>query len=258
MVEDRHQKILGFLAHTDQVSVVELSEQFDVSLVTIRTDLNQLAEQGKVIRTHGGARLAGERQRQELTYATRQRINAEEKMCIGVEAASMVTSNEAILLDSSTTAVAVGSALKSRNDLIDITVVTTGIWTALELLGTSGVQVVLAGGQVRDTTGSITGKFTEDILMSFNFSKVFLGAWGIELREGVTDTHLTEVELKQKIVTRSDSVYIVVDGSKFGRKGLSSYASLKQIDGIITDKSAPEQYLQDLRDKGLDVKIAST
>ena len=255
MIEDRHQKILAAIAQAELVSVAELSEQFKVSTVTIRADLNQLAEMGKVIRTHGGARLAGERMRQELTYATRQRINADEKRCIGQEAAAMVISEEAILLDSSTTAVAVGAALKQRTDLENITVVTTGIWTALELLGAPQIQVLLLGGQVRDATGSITGPFTEDILDRFNFSKAFLGAWGIDLHEGATDTHLAEVELKRKIIPRSKSIYIVVDGSKFGRLAIASYAAIAEITGIITDPSAPSESVAALRSRGLEVHI---
>jgi DeoR family transcriptional regulator, aga operon transcriptional repressor len=255
MMEDRHQKILEILADSGQSTVAEMSEYFAVSSVTIRVDLNHLAEIGKVIRTHGGARLAGERMRQEQTYATRQRINADEKRCIGKSAAELVLSNDAILLDSSTTAVAVGIALKQRTDLEDITVVTTGIWTALELLGAPHFQVILAGGQVRDTTGSITGLFTEEILSRFNFSKVFLGAWGISFADGFTDTHLAEVELKRKMMARSNQVYIVADGTKFGQVGLTAFASLDQIDGIITDASAPVDMIRALKDHDINVTI---
>lgn len=257
MVENRHQKILEALAKKSQVTVAELSATLNVSPVTIRTDLNHLADAGKVARTHGGARLVAERMRQELSYASRQRINAEQKRRIGVIAATLVKSEDAILLDSSTTSVAVGTALKQRTDLANITVVTTGVWTALELLGAPHVQVVLVGGHVRDTTGSITGLFTEDILSRFSFAQVFLGAWGIALEEGVTDTHLVEVQLKSKIVTRARSVYIVVDGSKFGRLALASYATLDEISGIITDASAPLDMVTTLRQRGIDVRIAS-
>lgn len=256
MAAERQQKILELLAQQEQVTVSELSGAFDVSPVTIRTDLNQLAELGKVVRTHGGARLAAERMRQELSYATRQRINAEQKRCIGETAATLVCSEDAILLDSSTTAVAVGTALKGRVDLEDITVVTTGVWTALELLGASHIQVVLAGGQVRETTGSITGVFTEEILSRFNFAKVFLGAWGITLEQGATDTPLAEVELKQKIIARSETVYIVADGSKLGRRALATFAPVGAITGLVSDDSAPLELITALRERGVEVHIA--
>ena len=256
MLDERHQQILEILVSQGQVSVVELSGTFDVSPVTIRTDLNRLAAMGKVVRTHGGARLATERIHQELTYATRQQINAGKKRCIGETAAALVSSGDAIILDSSTTAVAVGQTLKQRGDLENLTVVTTGIWAALELLGTPHIHVILTGGHVRDTTGSITGTFTEDILSRINLKAAFLGAWGLTLGEGATDTHLAEVELKTKIIARSQAVHIVVDGSKFGRLALASYASLDQINGVITDESAPDEMIAELRSKGIEVLIA--
>ena len=255
MLEDRHRKILEILSEQDQASVADLSRTFEVSPVTIRADLNHLAAAGKVIRMHGGARLAAERIRQELTYATRQQIMAAEKRCIGEAAASLVKSGDAIALDSSTTAVEVGKALKSRHDLESITVVTTGIWTALELLGCTHIQVVLTGGQVRDTTGSIAGVFTEDILSRFNFSAAFLGAGGLTLTEGATDTHLAEAALKTKIIARSKAAYIVVDGSKFDRLALACFAALDQISGVVTDLSAPAEMVAALEAQGIEVLI---
>jgi len=255
MGETRKQKILETLANQDSVSVLALSERFGVSPVTIRTDLNQLAEMGKVSRVHGGARLADERMRQELTYVARQKINAEQKRCISIAAAALVRSEEAIVLDSSTTAVAVGMALKGRDDLENVTVVTTGLWTALELLGCPHIQVVLTGGQIRDTTGSITGVFTDDVLSRFYFSKAFLGAWGLTLKSGLTDIHLQEIELKQKIMTRSECVNIVVDGAKFGRRALSTYATFDQVSQIFTDTTAPPEMVAALRDRGVDVQV---
>jgi DeoR family transcriptional regulator of aga operon len=258
MGENRQQKILEILADQDSVNVLALSERFGVSPVTIRTDLNQLAEMGKVSRMHGGARLADERMRQELTYVARQKINAEQKRCIGIAAAALVSSEEAIVLDSSTTAVAVGVALKGRDDLENVTVVTTGLWTALELLGCPHIQVVLTGGQIRDTTGSITGVFTDEVLSRFYFSKAFLGAWGLTLDSGLTDIHLQEIELKQKIMTRSEHVNIVVDGAKFGRRALSTYAAFDQVSQIFTDTTAPSEMVAELRDNGVQVQVTCT
>lgn len=256
LMSERHQEIVETLLERETATVNELSERFDVSPVTIRSDLNSLAEQGRIIRTHGGARIAKERVRQEITFAKRQRTNIEQKRCIGERAATLIGTNESILLDASTTAVAVGQAIKRRPDLKDITVVTTGIWTALELLGSSDVNVVLTGGHVRTTTGSITGSITSQVLETFNFQKVFLGAWGITLEEGLTDTHLTEVELKRAIIPRAREVIAVLDGSKFGQLGLASFASLDDITCIITDETAPAEMIAAVRGRGVDVLIA--
>jgi DeoR/GlpR family transcriptional regulator of sugar metabolism len=256
MVTDRHRKILDLLVSQNTVSVSELSDILGVSSVTVRADLNQLAEEGQLVRTHGGARSNSKRMRQEHTYATRQRINAEQKRCIGYLAASLVISDEAILLDASTTAVAVGRALMQRTDLQNVTVVTTGIWTALEMLGAPHVSVIISGGHVRETTGSITGELTKATLSGFNFARAFLGAGGISIEEGLTDTPLMEVEMKQVIIQRSQEVNAIVDGSKFGRVSLASFASIDEIDRIITDSSAPRDMVDALYNSSVDVQMA--
>jgi DeoR/GlpR family transcriptional regulator of sugar metabolism len=256
-LEERPAKILGFLAEREVASVAELSELFEVSPVTIRSDLNQLAELGRVIRTHGGARISSGRTRQELSFASRQRTNADQKRLIGFLAAQRVEPGDAILLDASTTAVAMAHALKLRNDLADVTVVTTGIFTALELLGNDAFSVVLSGGYVRSVTGSITGLITNDVLDRFNFDKVFLGAWGITLESGLMDSSLVEVELKQTIVPRCQDLNAILDGSKFGRTGIASFASIADLSRIITDSSAPLSMIDLLRDQGVAVLITS-
>ena len=138
VMEERQDKIINLLMKQQSATVSELSELFDVSPVTIRSDLNQMAEQGRNTAHAWRRRLAAERTRQEYSFTTQQRINAPEKQQIGRVAAALVQPGEAILLDASTTAFAVGQALETaQTDLYNVTVVTTGIWTALELLGTA-------------------------------------------------------------------------------------------------------------------------
>jgi DeoR/GlpR family transcriptional regulator of sugar metabolism len=218
MMNQRQNEILEMLLSKPMVTVLEFSDHFEVSEVTVRSDLSYLEKLGRVTRTRGGARLAGERVRQEYSFSTRQRINAAQKYKIGKLAASLINPMESILLDSSTTAVAVAQALCERDELKDITVVPTGLWTAIEVLACPSNNVLLTGGYVRHTTGSITGMPANDFLKSFNFHKAFLGAWGVTEEDGFSDSHLLEVELKRLIVERAQEVIVVVDGSKFGRK----------------------------------------
>jgi DeoR family transcriptional regulator of aga operon len=257
-IGERHERIIELLVEREAVSVSELSAILDVSPVTIRSDLNQLAEQGKATRTHGGARITGERARQEYTYTTRQRLNAEQKHQIGQCAARLVRPGEAILLDASTTAAAVGQALKERADLAGVTVVTTGIWTALEMLGAPAIQVVLAGGTLRTTTGSITGSIAEEVLGRFNFHRAFLGAWGLTPEDGLTDTPLVEVELKRMMVKYCQELTAVVDSSKFGQTAVASFAGVADVARIITDPGAPFRMLRRFENAGVEVLIADS
>lgn len=257
VMEQRQEEIMNILMQRQSASVNELSELFNVSPVTIRNDLNQMAELGQVERVHGGARLARERSRQEYSFTTQHRINAPEKLQIGRAAAALVQPGEAILLDASTTAFAVGQALKMRSDLYNVTVVTTGIWTALELLGASSLDVVLTGGHVRSATGSVAGIIAHEVLGKFNFQKAFLGAWGITLEEGLMDAPLAEVDLKRTIVSRTNELIAVSDGSKFGRTSLAAFAALQDAALIITGESAPLEMINNFRGHGINIAVAS-
>ena len=255
MLPLRRQKILERLAGKESVSVKELSELLDVTEVTIRTDLNELAKLGKIARTHGGARLVEERARQEYSFQTRKSLNHTAKHRIGQAAALMVDSLDPILLDSSTTVLAMAHALRNRSDLKDVTVIPTGIWTAIELMGCQNINVLLPGGYLRHTSGSIAGLPTQSFLDGLLIKKAFLGAWGISRDAGLTDTHLIEVELKKSVVSRVKEIIVLADGSKFYQTGLAPYASLDNIVKIITDKTAPADVVKDIRRKGVEVMV---
>ena len=254
----RHQEILKILAGKENVSVGELSQILDVSEVTIRTDLNILVKEGKVARIHGGARLIEERLRQEYTYQMRKNLNSDKKQKIAEAASQLVNSLDSILLDASTTSLALAHALRKRNELKDITVIPTGIWTAIELMGCQNINVLLPGGYLRHTSGSIMGLPTNDFLKDLIIQKAFLGAWGISFENGLTDTNLLEIELKKFIVSKVNEVIVLLDGSKFSQSGLASYAGANQISKIITDSSAPIKEVEKFRQSGIEVLITDS
>jgi DeoR/GlpR family transcriptional regulator of sugar metabolism len=254
----RLQEILKILAEKENASVSELSDLLDVSEVTIRTDLNSLVKDGKITRTHGGARLIEERLKQEFSFQTRKSLNSDKKKKIGEAAAQFVNSLDSILLDASSTALALARALRSRNELKDVTVIPTGIWTAIELMGCQNINVLLPGGYLRHTSGSIMGLPTNDFLKDLIIQKAFLGAWGISFNNGLTDTNLLEIELKKFVVSKVNEVIILLDGSKFNQSGLASYAGIEKISKIITDSSAPADQVEKFRQAGTEVLIADS
>lgn len=256
-MNSRHQKILEQLAGKEDVTVSELSRILGVSDVTVRTDLNSLADQGKVVRTHGGARLIEERIRQEYTFQTRKSLNSIKKQKIGELAASFIEPMDCVLFDSSSTVLAMAHALAKKDDIKEVTVIPTGIWTAIELMSCKNLNVLLPAGYLRHTSGSITGLPTNNFYKELIIKKAFLGAWGISCEKGLTETHLLEVDLKKLIVSRTEEIIILVDGSKFRQVGLASYADINQISKVITDPSAPAEELDKLRKAGIEVLIAS-
>ncbi len=151
MVHARQQKILELLASKEGMTVGELSKLLEVTEATIRADLNTLSKQGKVSRVHGGAQLIEERVRQEYNFQTRKSLNSARKQKIGKLAAGLVNSYDSILLDSSTTSLALAHLLRRREDLREVTVVACGVWTAIELMGCQNINVLLTGGYLRHT-----------------------------------------------------------------------------------------------------------
>jgi len=257
MISNRHKKILEILAGKESTSVHELAEQLNVTLVTIRSDLNALAHKGKIVRTHGSARLIEERVRQEYSFDTRRNINLYKKHKIGKVAASMVNSQDSILMDASTTVLSLAHELRKREELKDVTIIPTGLWTAIELMGCNDFNVLLPGGYLRHTTGSIIGLSNSEFFNGLIIKKAFLGAAGISLENGLTDTHLLEIDLKKFIVNHVKEIIILVDGSKFSQTGIAAYAEVNQVSKIITDLSAPEDEIERIQKAGVEVIIAA-
>jgi DeoR/GlpR family transcriptional regulator of sugar metabolism len=254
-LDERKLKILELLSGRGVVSVKEMSNNLNVTEATIRTDLDTLAGIGKVVRIHGGAKIIENRIIQEYTYQTRKSLNSQNKKEIGKIAAGLVNSQDSILLDSSTTALAMAHALRNREELKDVTIIPTGIWTSIELMGYDNFNVLLPGGYLRHTTGSITGLSTMDFFNGLIIQKAFLGAWGVTSKNGLTDTHLLEIELKKNIISRVKEIIILVDGSKFNQSGLASYAKINQAAKIITDYTAPINEIKKIRKMGVEVLV---
>jgi DeoR family transcriptional regulator of aga operon len=256
-LHERHQKILEYISASEHASVAELSRQFDVTAVTIRSDLKTLARTGRVARTHGGARLVEERFRNEYTFKTRKSLNWPVKQKIGDAAAALVNPVDSILLDSSTTALALANALEKRNDLKDVTAIPTGIWTAIALMGSQHIQILLPSGYLRHTSGSITGLPSQDFFSGLIIQKAFLGAWGVSFDHGLTDTHLLEIELKKIIVQKVKEIIVLIDGSKFHQSGIASYSSIDRISILVTDNTAPAEEVRRIEQRGIKVLIAN-
>jgi DeoR/GlpR family transcriptional regulator of sugar metabolism len=249
--QERRDQIIALLGEVGRASVVELSERFDVTPATIRADLDALAAERLLTRTHGGA-LALDEERLELSFDFRRRLHAEQKGHIGAAAARMVEDGEAVILDASTTALAVATQLQGRREL---TVLTNGILIALTLIDLPGITVVMPGGFVRRDSASMVGDEGHEFIERFNFQKGFFGAKGLTLKEGLTDVNTAEVSIKRDLVAHARQVVAVVDSSKWGRVGFASFASIDQLDCIITDAGAPPDMTAALREAGVDVVI---
>lgn len=257
LMNERRDQIVSIVNERERITVSELSEMLNVSSVTIRGDLNFLDDEGRIARVHGGAAAVKPGMKHEITFAARQRHQATEKHALAKLAATLVEASDSIFLDSSTTALAVGLAIKASSNIENVTVLTTSIWTAIAIMEASHIHAIVTGGSLGGNSGALNGPITREMLSKYNINKAFVGALGVTIEDGLTDNDPLEVELKQTIVKNAKEVIAVLDGTKFGQVGLASYAQIDQLTHLITEESAPPEMIQLLRENGVRVLVAT-
>jgi DeoR/GlpR family transcriptional regulator of sugar metabolism len=250
-LEERRQEILKYIVQRGRASVTELSERFAVSDVTIRADLQALAENAFVVRTHGGA-IPPVNSLYELSLNRRRQQHQNEKQRIGQSASLMITTGEAVFLDSSSTALTITPFIKHRHDL---TVITNSLVIAQDMLNAPNISVVMPGGTLHPDTVSLSDPLGLSLLKRYNIARGFFGAYGLSLSVGLTDVTATEAEVKRPLVAMCRQVVVVLDGTKWGREGAASYADLQDVDIIITDSGAPPDMVKEVRTLGIQVNV---
>lgn len=250
-LEERRQEILRQVDATGRVSVAELSQQLGVSEVTIRADLQALAEQKLVIRTHGGA-IPAHGSNYELALAMRRQRQVQEKSRIGQAAAALIYDGDAIFLDSSSTALTIVPHLKNRRQ---VTIITNSLVVAQEANDLPGLRVVMPGGAFQRETASLVGVEGLELLRKFNLQKGFFGAHGLTLTEGLTDVSAEEAEVKSVVASMCRQVIAVIDATKWGQVGLASFAQPTDIDTVISDTHAPVELVVQAQGAGIEVLL---
>jgi DeoR/GlpR family transcriptional regulator of sugar metabolism len=250
-LEERRQEIIKRVEETGRVTVAELSQELGVSEVTIRTDLQALAEQKLLIRTHGGAIPSGNNL-YELALVMRRERQVQEKSRIGQAAGAMILDGDAVFLDSSSTVLVMTQHLKNHRHL---TIITNSLAVAQEMQDAAGVRVVMPGGSVQKETASLVGVDGLELLRQFNIQKGFFGAHGLSLPEGLTDVSAEVAEVKRALVSMCRQTIAVLDATKWGRVGLASFARPDEITTIITDAHAPVELVAQVRAVGITVNI---
>lgn len=246
MAEERRTQILQILRSTGRVRVNELAAQFNTSAVTIRNDLNELAQRGLVQRSHGGAMLPDSILR-EPPVNERLKANADEKRRIGAMAASMIRDRETIILDSGTTTLEIARQIKKKRGL---QIITNGINIAAELLDARDSEVFIPGGTVRGESASISGRFTEEMFEQFSADKLFLSGAGCDLEFGVSGANLQETMVTRAMLHIAREIILVADATKFSKRGMSRIAPYSEIDTVISDTSLSEEIQEKLRAQG--------
>jgi DeoR/GlpR family transcriptional regulator of sugar metabolism len=249
----RQDRICEWIARQGECSIDELVERLGVSGMTIRRDLSALAEQGKVLRTHGGAAMA-ERVSFEFDFLRRLREHQAAKEAIAVAAAAVVKDGESVLLDSGTTTLELAKQLRQKERL---TVVTTSLPIAAQLQYDRHIEVLLLGGYVRPSSPDLAGAMTEANLESLRADVAFIGAAGVDGHGVVYQTSPEVARLVAKMAASAGRVFVVADSSKLGKTALCRFGRLRDWSALVTDAAADRAFLRALAKTGARVIKAS-
>lgn len=245
----RQKQIAELIAQRGECSIEELVEQFGVSGMTLRRDLQTLADQGKVIRTHGGAAMA-ERISFEFEFLNRVRDNQLGKEAIAAAAAAQIKDGETVMLDSGTTTLELAKQLRGRHGL---TIITSSLPIAAQLQYDQQIEVLLLGGRLRASSPDLAGAITEANLETLRADAAFLGADAID-RQGLVYQQSPEVgRMVAKMAASAGRVYVVADGSKLGKTALWRFGRLADWTALVTDASADRSLLASLKKAGVRV-----
>jgi DeoR/GlpR family transcriptional regulator of sugar metabolism len=243
LAEQRRALILEEVRRHGGARVNELTRKLNVSDMTVRRDLDALARQGVLEKVHGGAVPVSEASTHEPGFEAKSSLEPTAKEDIARAAAVMAVPGSSIALSGGTTTFALARHLL---EVPNLTVVTNSVrvadvfHTAQRTAGGTrpanpGAATVVLTGGVRTPSDSLVGPVADSAIASLHFDLLFLGVHGISPEAGLSTPNLAEAETNRRLVGSARRVVVVADHTKWGTIGLSSFASLQQVDTLVTD-----------------------
>lgn len=236
LAPERRAKILDLLSRNRSVLVKDLCELFSVTGETVRKDLAILEQEGKLIKTYGGA-YTHQGVRNEIDVVLRESLFTEVKDSIGRACAALVQNGDAISLDESTTCLAIARHLR---DFDELTVVTNSLKIAKLLSESASCRLLLIGGELDRKTQCFLGPAAEDALNAYFVDKAFVSCRGMSLEGGLTDGLAANGALRRLMLRRAREKYLVADRTKLDLTAFYRIADLDAPDAVILDTLTPE------------------
>jgi len=247
LVDSRRSKLLEALKQNGQVKVSDLAEEFNVSPLTIRRDLQYLEDTKKLERFYGGASIINDN-----THSEEDDVTIYRKL-IAQYAASLVEDGDTIFINTSSTALQMIKYIKDKR----VTVITNN-GKAIFTEHLPNVSVILTGGELREFKEAMVGEFATNNLERVSAKKSFLGCTGLSLESGMTTEMLNEVNINQLMFRRvTGSSYILADHTKLGKNSSFVSCSLNNIHNIITDELANPIIINEFKARGVHVHQVS-
>jgi len=245
---ERKRRIVELVTERDGCSVTDLSNELDFSKATIRRDLQELEDSGRIERSHGGAVPAAS-VGQERSYGQREVDRLPEKQAIGSRAVELLDDAGVVSFDAGTTTMAVARAVPTDAGFEAVTNMPDLATTLLE----KGVEVTVTGGTLRPTTRALVGPTAESFLDSHHVDVLFIGTNGLDAEAGLTTPNEAEAAVKSRLVAQAGRVVLVADSSKFGEQSFVTFTDLDAVDTLVTEQTPTGALAEALADAGVSV-----
>ena len=234
----RQLKLLAVVQAKGSVTVEELADTLDVTLQTVRRDVQRLADEGLLSRFHGGVRVPSSTI-ENIAHQQRESLNADGKTRIARLVAAAVPNDCSLILNIGTTTEAIARALLQHSGL---RVITNNLNVASILSANVKNEVIVVGGVVRGRDRGIVGEAAVDFIRQFKVDIAIIGISGIEADGSLRDYDYREVKVSQTIIAHAREVWLAADISKFNRPAMVEVATLSQIDRLFSDATPPDPF----------------
>jgi len=230
--EERQKLILEYVNKYKKVSIKELSEEFDTSVVTIRADLNYLAEQSLLIKSHGGAMTNSYKINDIIPSDIKFETRVKEKKIIAEIAKKCLEKNDVIIIDSGSTTLELAKAITNE----ELIVYTNDLQIGVELAKKPMVTLNLSGGQLIKGVYTLSGYETVDYFNNFNVDKLFLSCDALDLEFGISNRDRNEIAIKKAMIRGAKEIILMLDHTKLNSKVAQKVSEISVLDKIIIDE----------------------
>jgi DeoR family fructose operon transcriptional repressor len=252
--EERQQAIAGLVTQRGRVAVTAVAEHFGVTTETVRRDLAVLERAGMLRRVHGGAVPTGALTMVEPALGERRGTRTDAKRRIATAALPLLPGTHgSLILDGGSTTAALAELLPGDRSLV---AATNSVPIAARLAGSPGITLHVLGGRVRGITHSAVGESTLAALADLRADVVFLGTNGISPGHGFSTPDEAEAAVKRAMARAGQRVVVLADSSKLGREHLVRFATVEDVDVLVTDDEADPAVVAELEFSGIEVLVA--
>lgn len=243
-ISSRRQDMLAYIQEQETVNLLDLVDRYNVSISTIRRDLDTLSAKGLITRNYGNA-VSNPRVRVDQNISRKQKI----AHMLAQYAASFVEDNETIFINTSSTALLIASYIKGK----DVTIITNNA-NAINSEHDPHIQLILTGGELRKPKYSLTGDFALNTINRIQADKCFIGCSGCSTDGGITTAVHSEASVNCAMIERcAGKVFLLADSTKIGKQSNFFYAPVSAVDYLITNNEAKGKGLEEIARKNVTV-----